>query len=83
MDGKKWYWCDPSRNRHCRKASCCDRGGPCELTSDPEAAVRDSAGKPVDADPRQALREKMDRRRKQNGNGRENVLCGPDGKGTG
>ena len=58
MDGKRWYWCEPARNKACRKRSCCEYGGTCELTSSAEYAVRDPEGKPVEADPRQLLREK-------------------------
>lgn len=83
MDGRKWYWCDPSKNTACRKRGCCDFGGPCELTSRAECAVRDHTGKPVEADPRQLLREKMERKRRENGGRRENVLFEPAGKGTG
>lgn len=59
MDGKRWYWCEPARNKACRKRSCCEYGGTCELTSSAEYAVRDPEGKPVEADPRQLLREKL------------------------
>lgn len=59
MDGKKWYWCDPSRNTACAKRNCCDYGGSCELTSNAEYAVRDCTGQPAEADPRKLLREKM------------------------
>lgn len=63
MDGKKWYWCDPSKNTACRKRWCCDYGGPCELTSSEEYAVRDHTGKPVEVDPRKLLQEKMAQKR--------------------
>lgn len=64
MDGKRWYWCEPARNKACRKRSCCEYGGTCELTSSAEYAVRDPEGNPVEADPRQLLREKVQKSRK-------------------
>lgn len=63
MDNRKWYWCDPSRNAKCRKRGCCDYGGPCELTSDAECAVKDKDGNPVEVDPRQLLRERVAQKR--------------------
>ena len=63
MDGKKWYWCDPRKNAACRKRMCCIYGGTCELTSHAEYAANDPAGRPIEINPRERLREKMKRKK--------------------
>lgn len=45
---KKFYVCDPVRNRTCSKALCFERGGPCGATDDVRCALRDLLGRPVE-----------------------------------
>ena len=62
MDGsdrKRWFVCDPALNRECGKKSCFLYGGPCDLTSKAECAVKDPDGEPVEVDPRERLQEMM------------------------
>ena len=66
-EGKKWYICDPGINQECRKRSCFLYGGPCELTSRAEYAVKDEEGKPIQVDPRERLKEKIKNRREGKG----------------
>ena len=75
MDEKRWYICNPEKNRDCRKGSCCERGGPCRLTSREDCAMTDAAGIPIEVNPRQLLREQVDRRRREDGNRRKGQLC--------
>lgn len=42
------YVCDPARNTACSKELCFERGGPCGVTDDVRAAMRDLLGRPVE-----------------------------------
>lgn len=64
---KKWFICDPGINKECRKRSCVLYGGPCELTSRAEYALKDEEGKPIQVCPRQRLKEKMKARKEGKG----------------
>lgn len=44
----KAYVCDPARNAACDKALCFERGGPCGVTDDVRAAMRDLLDRPVE-----------------------------------
>ena len=44
----KSYVCDPARNAACGKELCFERGGPCGVTDDVQAAMRDLLGRPVE-----------------------------------
>ena len=44
----KTYLCDPAKNAGCGKALCFERGGPCGVTDDVRAAMRDLLGRPVE-----------------------------------
>lgn len=44
----KAYLCDPAKNTGCGKALCFERGGPCGVTDDVRAAMRDFFGRPVE-----------------------------------
>lgn len=44
----KLYVCDPARNTTCSKLLCFERGGPCGVTDDVRAAMRDLLGRPVE-----------------------------------
>ena len=59
QDKRKWFVCDPALNSECQKKSCFLYGGPCELTSKAECAVKDGNGEPAEVDPRERLQEKM------------------------
>lgn len=48
---KTWYYCNPEKKTKCRKMSCCDHGGPCRRTSNPEYAKKDENGDPIVAKP--------------------------------
>ena len=70
MDGsdrKRWFVCDPALNRECSKRSCFLYGGPCELTSKAECAVKDPSGQPIEVDPRERLKEKIKNRKEGKG----------------
>lgn len=45
---KRLYVCDPARNAVCDKALCFERGGPCGVTDDVRAAMRDLLRRPVE-----------------------------------
>ena len=44
----KLYVCDPERNTTCSKLLCFECGGPCGVTDDVRAAMRDLLGRPVE-----------------------------------
>ena len=44
---KTYYLCYPARNKDCSKELCFERGGPCGMTSDVRAALRDLTGQPI------------------------------------
>ena len=44
----KAYLCDPAKNTACSKTLCFERGGPCGVTDDVRAAMRDLLGRPVE-----------------------------------
>ena len=44
----KTYLCDPAKNAGCGKALCFERGGPCGVTDDVRAAMRDLLGRSVE-----------------------------------
>ena len=56
---RKWFVCDPALNSECQKKRCFLYGGPCELTSKAECAVKDGNGEPAEVDPRERLKEKI------------------------
>lgn len=60
---KRWFVCDPGQNMECEKRNCFLYGGPCELTSNAECAVKDENGEPIKVDPRERLKEKMRNRK--------------------
>lgn len=36
-----YYFCDPKKNKECKKNECFIHGGECRLTSDPACAIAD------------------------------------------
>ncbi len=45
---EKLYKCDPEKNPECKKTSCFIHGGCCDNTTNPEAAITDENGKPIE-----------------------------------
>lgn len=44
----KVYFCDPGVNELCAKTGCFLRGGPCCCTTDPECAMKNQNGTPIE-----------------------------------
>ncbi|MBP3573247.1 MAG: hypothetical protein J6J71_01415 [Prevotella sp.] len=44
----KLYKCDPEKNTECKKTICFTNGGECSATTNPEAAITDENGKPIE-----------------------------------